>query len=54
MTPCEELQAAAAAETDPAKKAELQREYRAHCLLNGDQQPTSGGNGPGPKNPNGG
>lgn len=52
MTPCEELQAAVAAETDPTKKAALQRDYRAHCLLNGDQQPNSGGNGPGPIKPN--
>jgi len=43
---CEELRAVVQAETDPAKKAALQQDYRAHCLLGGDQKPTSGGHGP--------
>lgn len=51
-TPCENLQSLIDAETDPAKKSALSLEYRQHCLLNGDQQPTSGGNGPGPVKPN--
>lgn len=50
MTPCEQLEAMIEAEPDPGKKAEMSREYRAHCLINGDQQPDLSGGG-GIKNP---
>ena len=43
---CQELQAAIAAETDPARKVVLVQDYNSHCKLGGDGKPTSGGHGP--------
>jgi hypothetical protein len=43
---CEQLKAAIDAEQDPTRKAALSLDYRQHCLLGGDQKPTSGGHGP--------